>query len=120
MILVDSSVWVAHLRHGNSKLWKLLENALVHIHPLVLGELACGNLKNRSVILRDLQALPSATPAAHAEVMWLIEERRLWGFGIGWIDASLLASALLSNCEFWTLDTRLERAASSAGVKIYR
>jgi hypothetical protein len=70
--------------------------------------------------LSDLEALPSAVLATHEEVMRLIEDRKLWGLGIGWIDGHLLASALLSNCELWTLDTRLARAAAAAGVKLYR
>jgi len=120
MILVDTSVWVAHFRKGGSKLGELLSEALVLAHPFVVGELACGNLKNRTRILSDLEALPSAVYATHEEVMRLIEDRKLWGLGIGWIDTHLLASALLSNCQFWTLDGRLVRAAAAGGVKLYR
>ncbi len=90
------------------------------IHPFVMGELACGNLKNRSRILSDLEALPCAVSATHEEVLQMLELRKLWGLGIGWIDAHLLASALLSDCQFWTLDGRLVRAAAAAGVKLYR
>ena len=93
---------------------------MVLAHPFVVGELACGNLKNRTRILSDLEALPSAVSATHEEVMRLIEDRKLWGLGIGWIDTHLLASALLSNCQFWTLDGRLVRAAAAGGVKLYR
>jgi len=120
MILVDTSVWIAHFRKGGSRLGGLLNEALVMVHPFVMGELACGNLKNRARILSDLEALPSAVSATHEEVMRLIEDRKLWGLGIGWIDGHLLASALLSNCQFWTLDGRLDRAAAAAGVKLYR
>ena len=120
MILVDTSVWIAHFRKGRSRLGELLSEALVMVHPFVMGELACGNLKNRARILSDLEALPSAVSATHEEVMRLIEDRKLWGLGIGWIDAHLLASALLSDCRFWTLDGRLLRAAAAAGVKLYR
>jgi hypothetical protein len=120
MILVDTSVWIAHFRKGGSKLGELLGEALVMVHPFVMGELACGHLKNRARILSDLEALPSAVSATHQEVMRLVEVRKLWGLGIGWIDAHLLASALLSNCQFWTLDGRLVRAAAAAGVKLYR
>ena len=120
MILVDTSVWIAHFRKGGSGLAKLLSEALVLVHPFVIGELACGDLRHRSRLLSDLEALPSAVCATHEEVMRLIEERKLWGLGIGWIDGHLLASALLSNCELWTLDTRLARAAAAAGVKLYR
>ena len=119
MILVDTSVWVAHFRKGDSRLSELLSEALVTAHPFVIGELACGNLKNRARILSDLGELPSAISATHEEVMGLVQNRRLWGFGIGWIDAHLLASALLSDCEFWTLDRKLARAAAAAGVKLH-
>ena len=120
MILVDTSVWIAHFRKGGSGLAELLSEALVLVHPFVVGELACGDLRNRARILSDLEALPSAVSATHQEVMRLIEDRKLWGLGIGWVDGHLLASALLSNCQLWTLDTRLVRAAATARVKLYR
>jgi len=120
MILVDTSIWIAHFRTGGSKLGDLLNQALVMVHPFVRGELACGNLKRRARILIDLEALPSAVSATHEEVMRLVEVRKLWGLGIGWIDAHLLASALLSNCQLWTLDGKLARAAAAAGVNLYR
>ncbi len=120
MILVDTSVWIDHLRVGNSRLADILEDALVLTHPFVIGELACGNLKHRTQILTELRALPAATAAADEEVLHLIEGRKLWGQGIGWIDAHLLASALLTSCAFWTLDRRLDRAARSAGIELYR
>jgi predicted nucleic acid-binding protein len=116
MILVDTSVWIEHLRAGSPRLSRLLERGLVLAHPSVIGELACGNLKNRSRVLADLAALPGAVEATDEEVLRLIEERKLWGGGLGWIDAHLLASALLTNCGFWTLDRKLERAASGAGI----
>lgn len=119
MILVDTSVWISHFRKGGSELGGLLNVAVVLAHPFVVGELACGNFKNRARILSDLEALPPAVSATHEEVMRLIEDRRLWGFGISWIDAHLLASALLSNCQFWTLDGKLVRAATAVGVKTY-
>jgi predicted nucleic acid-binding protein len=120
MILVDTSVWIDHFRTGGSKLGDLLSQALVMVHPFVMGELACGNLKARTRILSDLEALPSAVSATHGEVMRLVEARKLWGLGIGWIDAHLLASALLSNCPLWTLDGKLVQAAAAVGVKLYR
>ena len=90
------------------------------VHPFVMGELACGNLKNRARILNDLEALPSAVAATQQEVLRLVESRKLWGLGIGWIDAHLVASALLSNCQLWTLDGKLVRAAAAVEVKVYR
>lgn len=120
MILVDTSVWIGHFRVGNPLLSEVLGSALVLTHPFVIGELACGNLENRTQILADLNALPLAVSATHEEVLRLIEERKLWGRGIGWVDGHLLASALLSNCRLWTLDRQLDRAASGARVKLYR
>lgn len=120
MILVDTSVWITHFRIGGSKLGDLLNQASVMVHPFVMGELVCGNLKHRTRILKDLEALPPAVSATHEEVVRLVEARKLWGLGIGWIDAHLLASALLSNCQLWTLDGRLARAAAAAGVILYR
>jgi hypothetical protein len=120
MILVDTSVWIDHFRRGGSKLGDLLSQTLVMVHPFVIGELACGNLKNRARILGDLEVLPSAVSATHEEVLRLVEVRHLWGLGIGWIDAHLLASALLSKSQLWTLDAKLLRAATTAGINLYR
>ena len=119
MILVDTSVWIAHFREAGSKLVHLLSEGLVMVHPFVVGELACGNLKHRDRILSDLQALPPAVPATHEEALRLVRDRKLWGTGIGWVDAHLLASALLSEAELWTLDERLDRAAAAVSVKRY-
>ncbi|MBL8292900.1 MAG: PIN domain-containing protein [Bryobacterales bacterium] len=116
MVLADTSVWIEHFRHREPALVDLLSEGLVLIHPFVSGELACGNLKGRAAILSDLHALPPAKLASNAEVLQLIEDRRLWGRELGWIDAHLLASALLSNCRFWTLDIRLAKAAAELGL----
>jgi predicted nucleic acid-binding protein len=118
MVLVDTSVWIQHLRTGETRLAELLTEGLVLMHPFVLGELACGNLKNRAVILRNLGVLPTVASATHAETLDLIQNRKLWGQGIGWVDAHLLASALLSNCVLWTLDERFKRLAGDSGVKL--
>ncbi|MDI6632244.1 MAG: PIN domain-containing protein, partial [Thermoanaerobacteraceae bacterium] len=96
MVLVDTSVWVLHLRERNTELEKLLNDGDVVCHPFIIGELACGNLKNRSEILSLLQALPMATQAEHEEVMQFIDKYRLMGKGLGYIDMHLLASALLT------------------------
>ena len=117
MVLVDTSVWVDHLRRGQPKLIGLLEDGSVLTHPFVIGELACGNLSNRSEILENFASLPAAVSAGSDEVLALIESRRLWGRGIGWIDAHLLASALLSHCPLWTLDKQLKQVAAGAGVR---
>jgi predicted nucleic acid-binding protein len=120
VILADTSVWIAHFRKSSPSLSELLGKGLALVHPFIVGELACGNLRNRTRILADLQALPSAASATDGEVMQLIEARKLWGLGIGWIDGHLLASALLSNCRIWTLDRKLLRAAAAAGVELYQ
>jgi predicted nucleic acid-binding protein len=98
MVLVDTSVWIAHFRHRQPVLVDLLRDGLVLAHPFVTGELACGNLRKRAALMADLAALPAAAPASDAEVMRLIESRRLWGRGLGWVDAHLLASARVSHC----------------------
>jgi hypothetical protein len=110
MILVDTSVWVNHLRRPDVRLQRALIDQQVLIHPFILGEIACGNLKRRS-ILSDLSKLPSAVSAENYEVMSLIEQHRLFGTGIGWVDAHLLTSALLTHCRLWADDDRLHQAA---------
>jgi len=112
MILVDTSVWVAHLRYGAIGLEALLQDGYVLCHPFVIGELACGNLKNRAGILSLLQALPMAVQAEPLEVMRLIDDNHLFGKGLGYIDMHLLASAMLTKAPLWTLDQRLHEAAS--------
>ena len=116
MVLADTSVWIQHFRRGEPTLANHLSEGLVLMHPFVSGELACGNLKSRVTILSDLDALPSAKLASNTEVLQLIEDRRLWGRGLGWVDVHLLASALLSHCGFWTLDKKLGAAATELGL----
>src|SRR5579863_9093848 len=111
MVLADTSVWIEHFRRTHAGLSERLSGGLVLMHPFVSGELACRNLKSLALVLSDLKALPPAMLASNEEVLRLIEDRRLWGRGLGWIDAHLLASALLSDCRLWTLDRRLRRAA---------
>jgi predicted nucleic acid-binding protein len=116
MILVDTSVWVDHLRQGIPVLSDLLTAGKVAAHPFVVGELACGNPANRAEILRLLSALPTAKVATHAEVLHLVETRRLHGRGVGWIDMHLLASALLSRTSLWTRDRNLHSIARTLGI----
>ncbi|HFD86211.1 MAG TPA: type II toxin-antitoxin system VapC family toxin [Gammaproteobacteria bacterium] len=112
MILVDTSVWVDHLRTGDERLADLLNRSQVVIHPFVIGELACGNLRKRDEVLRLLNDLPQAAGASQDEVLHLIEHNKLMGLGIGFIDAHLLASAALSDtAAIWTRDKRLQKAA---------
>jgi predicted nucleic acid-binding protein len=117
MVLVDTSVWIQHLRKGEQAFANLLSDGLVLMHPFISGELACGNLKSRAAVLADLHALPLAKLASNAEVLQLVEGRRLWGRGLGWVDLHLLAAALLSDCGFWTLDKKLLEAARELGLR---
>ena len=115
-VLVDTSVWVDHLRRGNQAFSEMLEEGEVLCHPLVVGELACGNLGNRDEILELLTALPRAYSATFEEALVFLGTGNLYGRGLGWIDVQLLASAKLSACPFWTLDRRLATAALEIGV----
>ena len=116
MTLADTSVWVDHLRRGNSRLGQLLLDGEVLSHPFVVGELACGFLTRRSEILSLLDTLPKIAVADHEEVLRLVDSHRLYGRGLGWIDMHLLASAVLSNTPIWTLDKSLARSAKAIGV----
>jgi predicted nucleic acid-binding protein len=116
MILVDTSVWIEHFRGGVPRLKELLGHGTVLTHPAIIGELACGNLRQRDQILADLQRLPRVPVADSAETLYLIESKRLWGRGIGWTDALLIASALLTRSELWTLDRKLEAVARSLKI----
>lgn len=120
MTLADTSVWVDHLRRGNSKLAQLLLDGEVLSHPFVVGELACGFLTKRAEILSLLGTLPKAVLADHEEVLRLVDTQRLYGQGLGWIDIHLLASALLSHTPIWTLDKTLARSAAAMGVAASR
>ena len=110
MILVDTSVWIEHLRAGSDRLKSLLFDQQVLCHPFVIGELACGTLQKRREILTMLNALPEAHLLEHEEVMSFLETRHLYGRGIGWVDAHLLASTLLTGCVIWTFGKPLRRA----------
>ncbi|MFA6116282.1 MAG: PIN domain-containing protein [Sphingomonas sp.] len=116
MILVDSSVWVDHLRSGDPLLTDLLTAGQVLVHPFVIGEIALGNLRQRHTVLGALQGLPQAVVAEDKEVLDFIDRHALSGLGIGYVDAHLLASTLLSASTFWTRDKRLHGAAQRLGV----
>lgn len=108
MVLVDTSVWVSHLCDGIVDLEKLLNDGEVVCHPFIVGELACGNLKNRDEILSYLQSLPVAILADDEEVLKFIENNQLMGTGLGYIDVHLIASAVLSDVALWTFDKTLD------------
>ena len=117
MVLVDTSVWVSHLRDGNTELASLLNEGRVLCHPLIVGELACGNLQNRAIILSFLQWLPMSIEAEHEEVLYFIENNRLMGKGIGYVDAHLIASAVLTGIPIWTLDKKLAQVTDGLQIK---
>lgn len=116
MVLVDTSVWIAHLRAGAIGLEALLNEGHVVCHPFIVGELACGSLRNRSEILSLLRALPVAVHAEHEEVMQFIDNHNLMGKGLGYIDMHLLASAILTKVPLWTLDKKLNDVSSNLGL----
>jgi len=117
MVLVDTSVWVEHFRSGSIGLENLLNEGRVVCHLFIVGELACGNLLNRSEILSLLQALPLADHAEHEEVMHFIENYSLMGKGLGYIDMHLIVSALLTKVPIWTLDKKLKEVSSKLGIE---
>ena len=108
MILVETSIWVDHLRSSDAALTGLLERGSVLIHPFVIGELALGVLRQREVILGALRNLPVVTVATDDEVLHFIDDGSLAGLGIGYIDVHLLAATRLTEgASFWTRDKRL-------------
>ena len=110
-MLVDTSVWVEHLRRGDATLGALLLRNEVECHPFIIGELACGSLRRRSQVLSLLQSLPHVPLASHDEVLTFLERHRLMGRGVGWIDVHLLASAAVANTQLWSRDRRLAQIA---------
>ena len=116
-MLVDTSVWIDHLRSRHDALGRALEEGEVASHSFVIGELACGNIRNRTEILSLLDALPPCIEASHFEVMQFIERRGLMARGIGYVDAHLLAATMLSpETQLWTGDQRLAQVAKELGV----
>ncbi len=117
MILVDTSVWIDHLRVTEITLARLLEQGAVCMHPLIIGELACGNLHNRAMLLKLWHSLFSIDTVTHDESLYFIEAQQLMGKGIGYIDVQLIASiALQSGTQFWTRDKRLAAVAKQLGL----
>ena len=115
-MLVDTSVWVEHLRRGDPTLSALLSRGEVECHPFIIGELALGALRRRSQILLLLERLPQLRMASHAEVLTFVDGHRLMGQGIGWVDAHLLASTVLDRTLLWTKDRRLSTVAQALNV----
>ena len=112
MVIVDTSIWVTHLRKGTRQLEKLLKDAEVMCHPFIIGELACGNLKNRNEIISLLQSLPMVVTIEYDEFLFFIDRNHLMRKGIGFVDVHLLASAQFTGIPLWTADKRLKSAAN--------
>jgi hypothetical protein len=117
VILVDTSVWIDHLRSGNPQLIAILAKDSVLVHPFVIGELALGTLRQPELILTSLAKLPAAIKADDSEVLELIRRWRIAGSRIGYVDAHLLTSAMLTaGASFWTRDKRLKEVAMRLSV----
>jgi predicted nucleic acid-binding protein len=119
MILIDTSVWADHFRMAEPQLVHFAQEEIIQLHPLVLGELAMGNFANRTSVLNWLTELIPATVASDDEVLRVVESRVLYGKGLGYVDAHLIASALLTpEVQFWSRDKRLVSAAFEAGITV--
>ena len=117
MILVDTSVWIDHLRAGDDWLAKLLDASRVLMHPFVMGELALGRMRQREAILAALSDLPRAEAATDAEVLGFVNRHALFGRGVGYVDVHLLTSVrLTSGAALWTRDNQLRHVAEELGL----
>ena len=117
-VLVDTSIWVDHLRRRDAALVTRLTAGEVNCHPFVIGELACGNLQSRAQVLGLLTRLIQLPVSSHDEVLHLVDQRKLMGRGLGWIDAHLLCAALLNGSKLWTRDRALAKAATELGIAL--
>jgi predicted nucleic acid-binding protein len=116
MVLANTSVWVSHLRHGNSKLQELLEARKVVSHPFIVGELACGNISNRVEIISLMQSLPMLDVVENEELLLFIEHKKMMGTGLGFVDVHLMAAAVLAAIPLWTQDKKLKQACSQLNI----
>ena len=116
MVLVDTSVWIDHFHKTNIHLTGLLAEGFVFIHPFIIGELACGNIKNREEILILLQSLPQIKITDHNEIIYFIKKNKLYGKGLGYIDIHLLASCIIDNAKLYTRDKKLINIAKELNI----
>lgn len=120
MILVDTSIWIDHFRHGDAELRRIIEDDRLLCHPSVIGELALGSLRDRGSVIAFLIAQRGAVVATHDEVMTMIDRYGIFSMGVGYIDAHLLASVLLEEkVTLWTRNKQLRAAAEKAGVPLH-
>lgn len=117
-MLVDTSVWIEHLRSQNGRLAEALEAGEVETHAFVIGELACGPLRGREQLLHLLGQLPMLGSATHTEALHFVQSRELAGTGLGWVDVHLLCAALLEGTGLWSLDRRLATQARELGLGV--
>ncbi len=115
-VIVDTCVWIRHFRERNPLLAAMLEDGEVWSHPIVVGELSMGTLKNRGQTITDLTNLKRPPIASASETHKMVESRKLWGLGIQWNDAQILASSLISHVPIWTFDLRLNDIAKGMGL----
>lgn len=120
MILADTSIWIDHFRHGDAELRGIIEDDRLLCHPVIIGELALGSLRDRDTVIAFLAAQREALVATHDEVMTMINRHSIFSMGIGYTDAHLLASTLLDRrSALWTRDRRLAAAAGKAGAMLH-
>jgi predicted nucleic acid-binding protein len=117
VILADTSVWIDHFRRRNARLSELLHEERVACHPFIIGELACGTLRNRAEVLELLGRLPAALVATHEETLAFLDTHRLMTKGLGYVDLHLLAAAMMDRTPLWTLDRRLAEAAARLAIR---
>lgn len=117
MILVDTSIWIDHLRRADRRLEQLLESGDVVCHPFVIGEIACGSLAQRQRVLGFLAQLPQLPVAQQSEAMWFLDRHGYYARGLGWVDVHLLASASIAmETWLWSRNRRLAEAAADLGI----
>ena len=116
MVLVDTSIWISHFRHGHSGLQKLLKGGQVANHPYIIGELACENISNRTEILSLMRSLPMLDVVKHEELLLFIEHHKLMGTGLGFVDVHLMAAVMLAGIPLWTQDKKLKETCSRLSI----